>query len=207
MRFHVFLNLVGTCGPVVCWRVNLFSLHALNMGKNEEKNLSGGSGVQPPSLKFCKVLSTKQHIFFFFLAFFDWLPRWLRGKNLPVNTGKVGLIPELGRSPGGGNGYPLQYSCLENPMDRGAWRATAHGVSESDTTEHTCMSSLMISQMWLKLLCTQGCYKAPPVTLCWVSPPVVGFLAASPVSLRKLTAYPWEVCKACSLCPSPLKDF
>ena len=43
----------------------------------------------------------------------------------------MGLIPELERSPGGGHGNPLQYSCLENPMDRGAWRATVHGVAES----------------------------------------------------------------------------
>lgn len=78
MRYHVFLNLVGTCSPVVCWRVNLSSLHALNMGKNEENNLSGGSGVQLQSLKFCKVLSTKQYIFFFFLTFSDGFPRWLR---------------------------------------------------------------------------------------------------------------------------------
>ena len=42
-------------------------------------------------------------------------------------------IPGLGRAPGGGNGYPLQYSCLENPMDRGTWWATAHGVAESQT--------------------------------------------------------------------------
>ena len=47
----------------------------------------------------------------------------------------AGLIPRLGRSPGGGHGTPLQYSCLENPTDRGAWRATGHGVAESDTTE------------------------------------------------------------------------
>ena len=44
-------------------------------------------------------------------------------------------IPGLGRSPGGGHGNPLQYSCLENPRDRGAWRATVHRVSESDTAE------------------------------------------------------------------------
>ena len=43
--------------------------------------------------------------------------------------------PGWGRSPGGGNGHPLQYSCMDNPMDRGAWRAT--GRKESDTTEHT----------------------------------------------------------------------
>ena len=47
------------------------------------------------------------------------------------NVGDLGLIPGLGRSPGEGNGSPLQYSCLENPMDKGAWQATAHGVAKS----------------------------------------------------------------------------
>ena len=45
------------------------------------------------------------------------------------DTEDVSLDPESGRSPGGGNGNPLQYSCLENPMDRGAWQATVHGVA------------------------------------------------------------------------------
>ena len=49
------------------------------------------------------------------------------------DTGAMGSIPELGRSAGGGHGIPLQYSCLENPMDRGAWRATVHGVAKSQT--------------------------------------------------------------------------
>ena len=49
------------------------------------------------------------------------------------NAGDLGLIPGLGRSPGEGNGNPLQYCCLANPMDRGAWQATAHGVTESRT--------------------------------------------------------------------------
>ena len=51
--------------------------------------------------------------------------------------GDLGSVPGSGRSPGGehGNGYPLQYSCLENPMDRGAWWIPAHGIAESDTTE------------------------------------------------------------------------
>ena len=51
--------------------------------------------------------------------------------NLPANTGDVSSIPGLGRSPGGGQGSPLQYSCLENPMDRGAWRDTVHEVAKS----------------------------------------------------------------------------
>ena len=49
-------------------------------------------------------------------------------KNLPANAGDVASIPGLGRSPGEGNGNPLQYSCLENPMDKGAWWATVHAV-------------------------------------------------------------------------------
>ena len=57
-------------------------------------------------------------------------------KNPPASAGDTGLITGLGRSPGGGNGNPLQYFCLENRMDRGAWQATAHGVAkESDMTE------------------------------------------------------------------------
>ena len=55
------------------------------------------------------------------------------GKESTCNAGGLGLIPGLGRSPGGGNGNPLQYSCLETPMDRGAWRATVHGVARSQT--------------------------------------------------------------------------
>ena len=53
--------------------------------------------------------------------------------NLPAMQGNVGLILGLGRSPGEGNGNPFQYSCLENPMDRGAWRATVNGVTHSQT--------------------------------------------------------------------------
>ena len=56
-------------------------------------------------------------------------------KNPPAYAGDIGLIPESGRFPGEGSGNPLQYSCLGNPMDRGAWWATVHGITkESDTT-------------------------------------------------------------------------
>ena len=52
-------------------------------------------------------------------------------KNLLLNTGDAGSIPGSGRFPGGENGKPLQYSCLEDPMDKGAWKATVHGVAKS----------------------------------------------------------------------------
>ena len=54
-------------------------------------------------------------------------------KNLPANAGDKSLIRGLGRSPVGGNGNPLQYSCLGNPMDRGVWRATVHRVAKELT--------------------------------------------------------------------------
>jgi len=54
-------------------------------------------------------------------------------KNLLVLAGDKSSIPGSGRCPGEGNGHPLQYSCLENPMDRGAWWATVHGVTKSGT--------------------------------------------------------------------------
>ena len=64
------------------------------------------------------------------------LPGWLHGKESTCNAGVAGdavSIPELGRSPGRGHGNPLQYSCLENPMNRGAWLATVHRLTQSQT--------------------------------------------------------------------------
>ena len=77
-------------------------------------------------------------------------------KEFACNMGDWGSISELGRSPGGGNGNPLQYSCLESPVDRGAWRATVHGVTEPDmnwvinsvTNTHTDHIRLMSRRYW-----------------------------------------------------------
>ena len=68
------------------------------------------------------------------------------GNEPACNVGDLGSIPVLGRSPGEGNSHPLQYSCLEKPMNRGAWRATVHGVTRSRTrlkqlSMHACMFS------------------------------------------------------------------
>ena len=61
------------------------------------------------------------------------LPWWFSGKESACNAGDPGLIPELGRFPGEGYGHPLQHSCLENSMDREAWQATVHRVTQSQT--------------------------------------------------------------------------
>ena len=96
-------------------------------------------------------VSSKLVFFFFNWSIADFgLPRWLSGKESTCRAGDSGdlcLIPGSGRSPGGGHGNPLQYSCLGNPMDRGAWRATAHKVPKSWTrlkrlSTHTCIADL-----------------------------------------------------------------
>ena len=74
------------------------------------------------------------------------LPRCLSGTEFTCNAGDIGLIPASGRFPGGGHGYSLQYSCLDNPIDRRAWQATVHRVAKSQTqlkrlSTHACMLS------------------------------------------------------------------
>ena len=65
------------------------------------------------------------------------------GKESACNAGDPGLIPGSGRSPGEVNGNPLEYSCLENPMDRGGWRAIVHGVSQSQNLENSSAPLLL----------------------------------------------------------------
>ena len=72
------------------------------------------------------------------------------GKESACNAGDVGLISGLGRSPGGGHGNLLWYSCLENPMDRGAWWVTVHGVTKSRKRLSTHASMTDIPVLWLR---------------------------------------------------------
>ena len=69
-------------------------------------------------------------------------------KHPPANAGDAGSVPGSGRSPGVGNGYPLQYSCLDNPIDRGAYWVIVHGVEKSDTTEQPTLSLTLQVAQW-----------------------------------------------------------
>ena len=84
-------------------------------------------------------VTEQEHADFMFsgsVQFLKGLPWWLSSKEFTCNAGDASSDPGLGRSPGEGNGNPLQYSCLGNPMDGGAWQATVHGVAkELDMTE------------------------------------------------------------------------
>ena len=78
------------------------------------------------------------------------LPRCLSGKESTCNAGDLGSTPGWGRSPRGGNGNPLQYACLENPVDGEAWRATVHGrdlVTEQQHMAHTSSKVAPVSQI------------------------------------------------------------
>ena len=94
---------------------------------------------QPQAILWLKQILTSQvsnclfSFSLFSFCFASGLPWWLSDKESACNAGDPGSIPGLGRSPGEGHGNPLQYSCLENPKDGGAWWATIHEVAESQT--------------------------------------------------------------------------
>ena len=90
-------------------------------------------------------------------------------------AGDVNSIPGLERCPGGGHGNPLQYSCLENPMDRGAWWATVHGVTKSQTRlQRLCTHTFGLDALW-----------GVPVSLCTSPSPLHGTLKPRKVSMKQ----------------------
>ena len=90
--------------------------------------------TKSPSAARCPLPASSLH-YFLPGKLYQGFPRGTVAKNPPARARDAGLMPGSGRSPGEGSGNPLQYSCLGNPMDRGAWRATVHGVAkESDMT-------------------------------------------------------------------------
>ena len=115
-------------------------------------------------------------------------PGGSNGKEFACNVGEMGSTPGLGRSPGGGHGNPLQCSCLENPMDRGAWQGySPWGHKESVTTERlsTAQAWLILSleMSFCKVFRGLNSWQWPPVAFNWESHPLtehtVGSLAAS----------------------------
>ena len=76
------------------------------------------------------------------------------GKESAYKAGDLGLSPGLGRSPGEGNGNPLQYSCLENPRDRGAWRATVHGITR--VGQNLAAKPPLWSSQWSRIVVRVG---------------------------------------------------
>ena len=106
-----------------------------HIGKGRKWVPGSGEGPLTAGLKGW-IFRPLQAYFIYYRTSGAGLPRWLSGKDSTCNAGDVrdtGLIPGLGRSPGGEHDNPLQYSCLGNPMDRGAWQATAHRVAKSQT--------------------------------------------------------------------------
>ena len=106
------------------------------------------------------------------------LPRWLSGKESASNTGDESSIPGLGRSPGEGNGNPLQYFCLGNPMDTGAWQATVHRVTKSQTPMTHWLNNMShrVSINWGVVVVafqqratswTEACQASPSFTIYW----------------------------------------
>ena len=90
-------------------------------------------------IKFSYLLRPQGQPFIPYQAVIGGFPGGSESKESACNAGDLGSIPWLGRSPGERNGNPLQYCCLENPMDRGAWWAAVHGVTELNVTERLSM--------------------------------------------------------------------
>ena len=90
------------------------------------------------------------------------LPWWFSGKESACNAGDAGLIPGLGRSSGEANGKPLQNFCLDNPTDRGAWRATVRGIGKSRTRQQ-------LSRQGARFLCVESVYRKLPATFLFTS--------------------------------------
>ena len=120
-----------------------------------------------PMFKFAQNICLSLPSWFFLNTYSTWLgfPGGSEVKASASNVGDLGSIPGLGRSPGGGNGNPLQYSCLENPMDRGAWRAAVHGATKSQTWlgdwARTCIVQCISSDsyLWLHIRTTRRLFQ------------------------------------------------
>ena len=100
--------------------------------ERKKKQLGGKNNYEGKLNLDRKIIYNTYYIIYILFGLPWWFSQWrisLQCKRLACNAEDPGSIPGLGRNPGGGNSNPLQYSCLENSMDRGAWQATVHGVT------------------------------------------------------------------------------
>ena len=97
-------------------------------------------GVLQATLSTCSGVTWNNDSLYHFLGF----PGGLDGKESACSAGDLGSIPGSGRSPGEGNSNPLQYSCLENPMDGGVWSATVHGIAKAQLSDFSFFLSLSL---------------------------------------------------------------
>ena len=123
-----------THSSVLSWRIPRdwgawwAAVYGVAQSRTQLKWLSSSSSVYM-SVSVCQSVPA----FFCYLVSIHYFPGGSEGKKSACSTGDLGSIPGSGRSPGEGNGNPLQHTCLENSMDRGSWQATVHGVSKSGT--------------------------------------------------------------------------
>ena len=161
LYFHILEKEMATHSSILAWRIpgteepsGLPSMGS--QSRTRLKWLSSSSPYINTTLSWSLLLSSKFwnlkvcvllfYFFFLKIALAIWsFPDGSKGKESACNAGDRGLIPGSERSPGGGNGNPLQYSCLENPMDRGGWRVLVQRVTESDTTK--CAHWVVVSQL------------------------------------------------------------
>ena len=119
------------------WRTQFLALHC---------HLLGALPSTKPCVRTVMLVSRARH---HPLTHVVLVTQWFSSKESTCNAGDMGSIPGLGRFPGEGNGNSLQHSCLRNPMDRGAWRATVHGVAKSQTqlrTEYQIFNDMILTR-------------------------------------------------------------
>ena len=146
--YWVLFNFMSTKPNPMPGSEQMLNKHLSNKPMNEKTLCSGISSLLEEGMVVRGVLSIawQPHLWSWAAedsrgSYFERSPSGSTGKEPSAKAGDVGLIPGWGRCPGEGNGNPLQYSCLENPMDRGTWQATVHEAPHPTTWTH-CRVSL-----------------------------------------------------------------
>ena len=149
---HYFTDVPSSLGPTVCLACGCILLLFI------AQNLHLCSGMSDKNGGQLSATFSEKHFCVYICVGLPWC---LSGKESTCNSGDAGLIPGSGRSPGEGNGNPLKYSCLGNPMNRRAWRATENGMAKShtrlsDQTTATRNMHILVAPSQLKIIYLKG---------------------------------------------------